>query len=295
MVASLTVATPVLARETSPPAPGTTPKAPPPPAGSGATESPFLPTKQTSPTKNPTKTPTKSPTGTTPTGAARPSSPPRPATTPPAPPSDGGTTPTGQSDEPAAPPQDLSDTWGYSKRGSPRPRYVRTADPTYYAAPNPIGFYSGVSVRGNHVPPLPPRDFDSRPATMTWTGFERAAEGSRVFFQLNTAVDHSVDADGSTIKIRMRNTKVNVRNNMRRLDLRYFKTPVREVKIRRRGKDTVATIILKRTAEPTVQIVDGKGGYKLLVVQFADPADPTRVSPAENEAPPAAPLPASSD
>jgi hypothetical protein len=113
------------------------------------------------------------------------------------------------------------------------------------------------------------------PALMTWTGFERAPEGSRVFFELSAEAAYEVKTTGLTLRIRMRNTKVNVRNNMRHLDLRYFETPVRTVKVGRRGRDTVATVVLEREAVPTVRIIDGKAGYKLLVVQFHDaaPAD----------------------
>lgn len=210
------------------------------------------------------------PTGAPPTSApergdgARPVRP----TTPPPPRPDAGEPDV--EDEPEAEDVDLSNTWGYSRTRSPRPRYVRnTQDPIAFSA-NPVGFYSGVSVQGNHVPPFPATS--TTPVVMTWTGFERAPEGSRVFFELSAAATYDVDRKGQTLRIRMRNTKVNVRNNMRRLDLRYFQTPVRTVKVSRRGRDTVATIVLERNAEPTVQIIDGKAGYSLLVVQFADQA-----------------------
>lgn len=242
-----------------------------------------------------------------PSGSKRPSSPPAPPTTvrartPPASPSQ--TTPPAATggggdadDKPPAEPQDLSGTWGYSRRSPRTPKYVRTDNPTVYAAPNPIGFYSGVSVAGNHVPPRPPTKFDSRPTMMTWAGFERAHEGSRVFFQLNGEAQYSVEHDGLTVKIRLRNTKVNVRNNMRALDLRYFKTPVRSVKVRRRGRDTTARIVLKHEAEPQIQLVDGKEGYKLLVIQFSDAVAPQdRVDPTtkQQEAPKVQPLSAAS-
>jgi len=132
---------------------------------------------------------------------------------------------------------------------------------------------------------------------LTWAGFERAHEGSRVFLELNAEADYSVDSSGLAIVIRLRNTKVNVRNNLRALDLRYFKTPVRSVKVRRRGRDTVARIVLKHAAEPSISIVDGKEGYKLLVVQFSDEmARPERTDPTEkrNGAVKVQPLPASS-
>lgn len=239
-----------LAAPSTPPPPRITtpppPKASPPPTTSNgskpATVSPFLPTG--------------------------------PSTTPPPPTAAGPTdkdpnSPGGDAPEPEAPPQDLSNTWGFSKAQPLQPRYIKTTDSTY-AAPNPAGFYSGVSVQGNHVPPFPAKQTGAPPVVLTWTGFERAPEGSRVFFELSADAEHEVGSDGLTLRIRMRNTKVNVRNNTRYLDLRYFKTPVRTVKVTRKGRDTIATVVLKREAVPTVQIIDGKAGYKLLVVQFAD-------------------------
>lgn len=191
-------------------------------------------------------------------------------------------------DEPEAPPQDLSHTWGFSKSQPLVPRYDRTDDPTV-SAPNPVGFYSGVSVQGNHVPPFPAKEIGATPAVMTWTGFERAPEGSRVFFQLSAEAAYEVKTDGLTLRVRMRNTKANVRNNMRYLDLRYFKTPVRTVKLTRRGRDTLATLTLKRDAIPQIQIVDGKAGYKLLVVQFSD-ATAVASDAVEDSGPPRAPV-----
>lgn len=198
---------------------------------------------------------------------------------------------------PDGPPQDLSGNWGYSKSRPRTPRYVRTDVSDVVSAANPIGFYSGVSVAGNHVPPRPPAYFNSKPTLLTWAGFERAQEGSRVFLQLNAVAQYSVEHSGQVILIRLRNTKVNVRNNLRALDLRYFKTPVQSVKVRRKGKDTVARIVLKRAATPHVEIIDGKAGYKLLVVQFSDAIETTRrVNPTQKRqaAPKVKPLPASS-
>ena len=232
--------TPPPPRATTPPPPKASPPAPTSPSDKPATVSPFLPAG--------------------------------PSTTPP-PPTAGapGDAPdeAGGTAEPDAPPQDLSNTWGYSRAQPLQPRYIKTSDPSY-AAPNPVGFYSGVSVQGNHVPPFPAKQTGAPPVVLTWTGFERAPEGSRVFFELSAEAVHEVTTDGLTLRIRMRNTKVNVRNNTRYLDLRYFRTPVRTVKVTRKGRDTLATVVLKRDAVPTVAIVDGKAGYKLLVVQFAD-------------------------
>lgn len=206
--------------------------------------------------------------------APRNAAPPPPPTSTPPPPSKAG----GTAAEPSTriepkdigPPVDLSETWGYARRSTPRPRYVRrTSDPVFYA-PNPIGYYSGVSVAGNQTPPHPAPKLGTKPSLLTWTGFERTANGSRVFVQLSSAPNYSISQKGSTITIRLRNTKVNVRNNLRRLDLSYFKTPVRSVRVRRKGRDAVLTIVLKNDTPGEAGVVDGKAGsgYKLLVVDF---------------------------
>lgn len=235
---------------------------PPPPRSSGAAQEP-APEGGTPPVARPTpgQRPAPGATPPAPKNPAPPSTPPPPGGSAPAP---------GPAPEPPAKPVDLSDSWGYSKSRPLAPRYTRSEEDPSVTPANPGGFYSGVSTAGNHVPPLAPTDFQSRPALMTWTGFERAPEGSRVYFQLNGAVQHEMQQDGLVLKVRMRNTKVNVKNNARRLDMRYFETPVREVRVRRVGKDTEATIELKRAANATVQLVDGRAGYKLLTVQFDD-------------------------
>jgi hypothetical protein len=105
---------------------------------------------------------------------------------------------------------------------------------------------------------------------LTWTGFERTQGGSRVFFEVSADVATKVTVEGTTVTLRILNTHLNVRNNARYLDLRYFRTPVRTVKLRKKGKDLVATITLKRVAVPTLESIDGKAGYKLLVLAFTE-------------------------
>ena len=264
-----------LAAPSTPPPPRVT-TTPPPPSTSKATPPPPSQPSQGQPSQGqpsqgqPSQGGRPSPPPPQPSGSS--STPPPPtAGTPP--PGAEPTGPAGVEPEPEAPPQDLSNTWGFSRSQPLQPRYVRTDDPTY-AAPNPVGFYSGVSVQGNHVPPFPAKQTGAPPTVLTWTGFERAPEGSRVFFELSAEAVYEAKTDGLTIRIRMRNTKVNVRNNTRHLDLRYFKTPVRTVKVARKGRDTIATVVLKRDAIPNLQIIDGKAGYKLLVMQFGD-VEPT--------------------
>jgi hypothetical protein len=159
-------------------------------------------------------------------------------------------------------------------------------------APNPIGFYSGVSVEGNEAPPHPVQKVDAPPAVLTWVGFERTQGGSRVFFQLSDQAAFDVTQKGTTIEIVLRKTKINVRNNMRELDLRYFKTPVRSVKVARKKKDILVTIVLNRNTTPTSKMIGGKrgSGYKLLVLEFSHGSGrssatvPTRTTPTKTPA-----------
>lgn len=211
----------------------------------------------------------------------------RPSTTTPPPPS-GTTAPTADrgSDDAAAEaePVDLSRTWQYSRGSTPKPRYVRTDDQVEIL-PNPEGYYSGVSVEGNHVPPHPAPRIGAKPALLTWTGFERTAGGSRVFFEVSADVATRMTIRGDVVTLRMTNTRINVRNNARYLDLRWFRTPVRMVKVSRKGKDTLATIALKRSSVPQVSVLEGKAGYRLVVVAFEGESAPADVP----EAPPPPP------
>ena len=233
------------------------PAAPPPPPSRPQPSGGEPPSTAPAPERSPAPPPPK-PSGTT-----------TPGTTPPPPagaaaPADGAV-----AEEPAEP-VDLGDTWGYARSGSPRPRYVkRSTDPIMYA-PNPIGFYSGVSVEGNETPPHAAKRVDAPPALLTWVGFERTPDGSRVFFQLSAEAAFEVTQKGTTIVVHLKKTKINVRNNGRELDLRYFKTPVRTVKMTKKKKDTIATIVLDRETTPTAKMISGKrgSGYKLLVLEF---------------------------
>lgn len=228
---------------------------PPPPTDSaGATPSKSPPTAPASPPAS-GGAPTAGPTA------------PRGAAPPPPPPSAAPTTAAEAPPEPVDP-VDLSGTWGYSRSTGLQPRLVQTRDDVD-AAPNPEGYYSGVSIEGNHVPPFPAARMGTKPASMTWTGFERVGEGSRVFFEVSADVATKLDVKAGVVTVRLSNTRINVRNNARHLDLRYFRTPVRSVKVSRRGKDAVATIVLKRAAEPKLSWIAGKAGYRLLVVEFA--------------------------
>lgn len=184
------------------------------------------------------------------------------------------------------PPVDLSNTWTRSRtNNTPPPRYVEHSDSGVFYGPNPVGYYTGVSMGGNQEPPNPPAKLGKSPAVLTWTGFERVSGGSRVFFQLSAEPAYTMRRKGNRITLRMKNTRVKERNNLRLIDLRYFKTPIQTVKVTRRGRDAVATIVLKQTAEPRIELKPGTGDYSMLVVSFGAPAEVRQQAAASQESP----------
>lgn len=167
------------------------------------------------------------------------------------------------------PARDLSKAWSYSTEDAPEPAFVKTERETELTV-NPIGFYQGVSVTGDNLPPHVAKELGVMPAVLTWSGFERTANSSRVFFQLSAAVAYELTAQGMLVSITLPNTSSSVRNNIRRLDTRYFRTPVTTVTMKRRGADMVVSLMLRREAAPEVTMVDGEHGYKVLILEFPD-------------------------
>jgi hypothetical protein len=169
-------------------------------------------------------------------------------------------------------------SWGYSSGEGGEPLYV--APEVEELIINPIGYYQGVTLAGENAPPFAPQNLGLTPAVMTWVGFERGDGVSRVFVQVSAAVAHQVEQGDLRWSIRLPSTSVNVRNNQRRLDTSFFKTPVTEVQIRRAGADTVLVLALRRDAVPNVSWRPGSNGYQLLVMEFADEVGVLPAAPA---------------
>ncbi|MFV8756496.1 AMIN domain-containing protein [Nannocystaceae bacterium ST9] len=168
------------------------------------------------------------------------------------------------------PETDMTGAWKYSRGGSSEPNYVRQSDEDPFFTVNPIGYYQGVSLSGGNTPPFAPREVGGQTAVLTWTGFERLESSSRVFFQLSAAVEPEVVVSADEVIVDLPRTSVQVRNNRRKLITRYFKTPVTEVQIHRKGKQVHAVIELRWPSEPTWSVQPGTNGYQLLVFEFSD-------------------------
>lgn len=177
------------------------------------------------------------------------------------------------------PDTDLTGVWGYSRGRERTPNYVRSADEDPYFVVNPVGYYQGVTVGSGNLPPFAPREVGGSSAVLTWTGFDRAAGRSRVFFQLSAAIEPEVEVDGLTVRVKLPQTAIKVRNNRRKLITKYFKTPVTEVRIRRKGRDVFAEVALRWEAEPSWRVEPGNNGYQMLVLEFADHEDDDTATP----------------
>lgn len=167
----------------------------------------------------------------------------------------------------------MTGAWKFSRSsGSAQPNYVRTAedDEDPFFTVNPIGYYQGVTLGGGNLPPFAPREVGGKTAVLTWTGFERLDAGSRVFVQLSAAVEPEVAVANDKVVVTLPHTAVQIRNNRRKLITRFFKTPVDEVEIHRKGKTVQVVLELRWPAEPTWKIEPGANGYQLLVFEFAD-------------------------
>lgn len=129
----------------------------------------------------------------------------------------------------------------------------------------PTGGYHGVT------PGLPsmPRIFLPRGAKkrcyLTWTGFQLLPTGSRVFLQFNKRPTVKKTAKGAALTIKLPGCRVANWNNTRPLFTRYFPTPVRYARVRRRGKATWMTVLLKKPVAAHTQVVQLQGWYYLFI------------------------------
>lgn len=198
----------------------------------------------------------------------------------------------------------LTGNWSFSRGASSGPNYVRGDEEDPFFTVNPIGYYQGVSVGGGNIPPYAPKEIGGESSVLTWTGFERGEDSSRVFFQLSSSVEPEISVEGLRVFVKFPRTSVTTRNNQRGLITKFFKTPVTEVKLSRSGKDMLAVLELRWEATPIWRFETGANGYRVLVLEFSDtqqqapdpnappPAPPTPTTPeSDSGQPPAPPTP----
>lgn len=132
----------------------------------------------------------------------------------------------------------------------------------------PVG-YAGVPGPEGRSPFQPPR---SAPPRLVWTGFKMAGDRSELFLQTTRPITFDV-VDGTAgrapkLSVFLRNCRIHLKNNARRIDTRFFASPVEEVSARQRRKDVELMVTLEGAAAPTTRTEPGPDGTHFLVLSF---------------------------
>lgn len=130
--------------------------------------------------------------------------------------------------------------------------------------------YDGVVPGGESKNPLPSAPQGG--AYLVWTGFQMTAKGSEVFLQTTQAVDvekvEKAKSSKSALVLRLHGCRIHMANNRRKIDTRYFATPVSSVSAKQKGRDVEVHIALREptTVDPHNQA--GPDGTQFVVLDF---------------------------
>jgi hypothetical protein len=132
--------------------------------------------------------------------------------------------------------------------------------------------YDGVVPGPNGRNPLP-----AVPKTgqhLLWTGFQMTATGSRVFLQTSQPVQFDLDegrpnkSGKSILAVRLEGCRIFMANNRRRIDTRFFATPVSGVSAKQKGHNVEVRIALREVASAVPHSEPGPDGTQFVVLDF---------------------------
>jgi hypothetical protein len=110
---------------------------------------------------------------------------------------------------------------------------------------------------------------------LVWTGFQMTATGSRVFLQTTQPVQFDLNegaakrkSSHSTVAVLLRGCRIHMANNRRKIDTRFFATPVSGVSARQRGRDVEIRVVLRERAEAVPHSETGPDGSQFVVLDF---------------------------
>jgi hypothetical protein len=153
--------------------------------------------------------------------------------------------------------------------------------------------YDGVvpGPSGKNPLPVPPKGGSH----LVWTGFQMTATGSRVFLQTTQPVQFDLNEGAakksgkSVLAVLLRGCRIHMANNRRKIDTRFFATPVAGVSARQRGRDVEVSLAMRELAEAVPHSEAGPDGTQFVVLDFppgkATP-DPGALPELPGEAPP---------
>jgi hypothetical protein len=109
---------------------------------------------------------------------------------------------------------------------------------------------------------------------LVWTGFQMTATGSRVFLQTTQPVQFDLNegaakkSSRSTLAVLLRGCRIHMANNRRKIDTRFFATPVSGVSARQRGRDVEIRVVMRERAEAVPHSETGPDGTQFVVLDF---------------------------
>jgi hypothetical protein len=140
------------------------------------------------------------------------------------------------------------------------------------AAPGGQQKYDGVvpgTAGRNPLPAIPKGG-----SFLVWTGFQMTPTGSRVFLQTTTSVPFNLDegraskSGKSTLTVRLPDCRIFMANNRRKIDTRFFATPVAGISARQKGHEVEVRISLREVAVGVPHTEAGPDGTQFVVIDF---------------------------
>jgi hypothetical protein len=109
---------------------------------------------------------------------------------------------------------------------------------------------------------------------LVWTGFQMTTTGSRVFLQTTQQVQfdikegHPSRSGKSDMVVRLSGCRIHMANNRRKIDTRFFATPVSGISARQKGHDVEVRIALREPVSAVPHSEVGPEGTQFVVLDF---------------------------
>jgi hypothetical protein len=152
---------------------------------------------------------------------------------------------------------------------SPLERSAGEVGPAPPAAPGPRTQqkYDGVVPGATGKNPLPSAP-EGGPY-LVWTGFQMTASGSQVFLQTTQPVSFERGKwSKSAMTIVLKGCRIHMANNRRKIDTRFFATPVTSVSAKQKGHDVEIRIAMREPASVEPRSQTGAEGTQFVVLDF---------------------------
>lgn len=150
---------------------------------------------------------------------------------------------------------------------SPLERSAGEVAPAPPAAPAAQQKYDGVVPGTAGKNPLPSAP-EGGPY-LVWTGFQMTATGSQVFLQTTQPVSFERGKwSKSAMTVLLKGCRIHMANNRRKIDTRFFATPVTSVSAKQKGRDVEIRIAMREPASVDPRVETGAEGTQFVVLDF---------------------------